>query len=382
MKILALMSGGVDSSVAAYLLKREGHEVVGMTMKLFDVTKEGPGCCGSPRDVYDAKEVASAIDIAHYMMDESDQFRRVVIEKFKSSYRDGETPNPCIECNRSVKFGHALKLAEAWGFDAVATGHYARIRREKVPSSKFQVPSFSQENFFEPATRNPQPATLDRVGLFRAADRQKDQSYFLYMLNENQLANILFPLGELEKSEVRRLAEEASIPTAAKPESQEICFVGATAAGDYRNLFRQENKEGPIVEASTGRILGRHEGYTHFTTGQRSGLGIAVGHPMYVTGVEPATATVYVGSNDQLLKRQVLVREVSWVNSHLAHRREFAAHVKIRSKSPPASARLVVLGRQDSCLVSFDEPQRAPTPGQFAVFYDGERVLGGGKISL
>ena len=368
------MSGGVDSSVTAYLLKKAGHEVTGMTLKLFEVASEGPGCCGSPKDVYDAKECARALGIPHYTFNESEEFRRHVIDVFKNAYVAGETPNPCVECNRSMKFGHILELAKAWGFDAVATGHYARVRDLELSGGR------------------------GRMGLFKAKDHKKDQSYFLYMLGEEQLRSVVFPVGDLTKDEVRALASEAGLPTASKPDSQDICFTSSSGEG-YRNLLGAEDGAGPIVELTSGRVLGRHGGYFNFTVGQRGGLGVAVGRPLYVTGIETATRTVYVGEDEHLMRANIIVRDLCWVNPGEIVQREIEAGVKIRYKSPEARATLALLGsgvpvtplagperstapvNAKTCLVTFDEPQRAPAPGQFAVFYQGERVVGGGKIT-
>ncbi|MBI2069304.1 MAG: tRNA 2-thiouridine(34) synthase MnmA [Elusimicrobia bacterium] len=352
MRVLALMSGGVDSSATAYLLKKEGHEVVGATLKLFELSKEGPGCCGSPRDVYDAKDCARMIGIPHYTLDETEAFQKGVIDVFKRSYEEGETPNPCVECNRSMKFGPMLELAESWGFDAVATGHYARIGLNEDEKS---------------------------LSLYRAHDERKDQSYFLYMLKDNQLSRILFPLGGLKKTEVRAIAEEAGLPTAQKAESQEICFVGAMADGDYRNLLNHSDQAGPIIEQRSGRVLGRHQGYFNYTIGQRGGLGVSVGEPLYVTAIDPAQKTVYVGADDELLRSEISVADISWVHGDAPGSR-IPAQVKIRSKSPAVEA--MIEARDGlTAMVRFNEPQRAPTPGQFAVFYDDVRVLGGGKIT-
>ncbi len=343
-KVLALMSGGVDSSVTAHLLKKEGHEVVGLTLKLFELATEGPGCCGSPRDVYDAKECARIIGIPHYTLDEVDEFKKKVIDQFKEAYLKGETPNPCVECNRSMKFGKILDLAKAWGFDAVATGHYAKIEKGSV--------------------------------LLKAKDQHKDQSYFLYMLKGEQLPSIMFPIGDMTKDEVRAVAEAIELPTAKKPDSQDICFVGALG-GDYRKLVGAGDDSGELVDAATGSVLGRHSGYFNFTVGQREGLGISLNKPAYVTKIDPQTKKVHIGDNEDLMKTNIQVGEVSWV--HPLKESAIEAQVKIRYRSSAARAKIQVVNNE-TCSVVFDEPQRAPTPGQFAVFYDGEVVLGGGKI--
>ncbi|MBI4668921.1 MAG: tRNA 2-thiouridine(34) synthase MnmA [Elusimicrobia bacterium] len=367
---LVLMSGGVDSAVAAYLLKKQGHEVAGVTMKLFNAKAGKGGCCGSPGDACQAKECARLIGISHRMIDVSEVFKLGVIDAFAKTYLDGKTPNPCVECNRVIKFGRMLDLADAWGFDAVATGHYARISPCPLPSRE------------RVGVRGSLKATkkfLSRsLGLFCAKDKEKDQSYFLYMLNEKQLQRILFPVGGLKKTEVRKIAAQAGLPVAQKPESQDICFADSPAAGGYRALFKKQAGVGPIVRHKDGKILGRHDGYFKFTIGQRCGLGIAAGKPIYVTGIDPETKMVIVGDNQDLMKNEIYVTDLSLVNRTDPLPKN--VEVKIRYKSPPATAALEILPDGNSCRVKFYEPQRAPAPGQFAVFYDKERVLGGGKI--
>ncbi|MBI4062666.1 MAG: tRNA 2-thiouridine(34) synthase MnmA, partial [Elusimicrobia bacterium] len=326
MKVLAMMSGGVDSSVTAHLLKKEGHEVVGLTLRLFEVSKEGGNCCGSPRDIYDAKECARLIGIPHYSLDESGEFKQQVIESFKRSYLMGETPNPCVECNRSMKFGHILELAKTWGFDAVATGHYAKIKK-MLDAGCWMLDEKKA-----------------RLGLYKAKDKQKDQSYFLYMLKESQLKNILFPLGDLEKTEVRKIADGIGLPTAQKPDSQEICFVGALAGGDYRKLLGDQNGHGPIIQKSSGRVLAQHEGYYRYTVGQREGLGVAVGRPLYVTEINPASRTVYVDFEEELYKKEIAVGEIYWVNNEDSGEAQIRAQVKIRYKSPGVMATIYPKG--------------------------------------
>lgn len=340
-----MMSGGVDSSVTAYLLKQAGHDVTGVTMKFYEAGQEGPGCCGGSRDAGIAKESARFLGIPHRTLDEVAEFKAGVIDLFTQAYQSGETPNPCMECNRTMKFGRILGLAKSWGFDAVATGHYARIEK-----------------------------TGDGLGLFKAKDAKKDQSYFLYMLQEAQLKKIIFPLAGLEKSEVRKIASEAGLPTANKPESQDICFVGAVG-GDYRNLIGG-SAPGPIIQEGTGRVLGTHAGFARYTIGQREGLGVSVGHPLYVTSIDPQSAAVKVGELKDLEKTHIELKEMSWVNPVSLPRK---AEVKIRYRFPQVPCSIETSG--DGCRVVFESPQRAPSPGQFAVIYDGERVLGGGKIA-
>jgi len=352
-KVVVAMSGGVDSSVAAALLKEQGYEVYGVTMKLSNwESREGRtfgGCCGS-KDFYDARSVAQTLGIPHYSFDYVDQFKGSVIGYFKESYLKGETPNPCIACNQHVKFDALLEKALALGADYLATGHYARIS----PSGGVYQ-------------------------LKKAVDASKDQSYVLYGLGQNQLSRLLFPLGNLVKTDVRKIARRFGLRTADKPDSYEICFVPNE---DYRQFISEEvpadqRPSGPIRHTD-GRVLGQHKGLPFYTIGQREGLGLAVGHPLYVTAIDKTANTLVVGGKDDVLSRSLVVRQVTWTSGE---KPAFpcAASVKIRSKHPGATGRLEPC--DEGVIVRFTKDQSAVTPGQAAVFYDGDIVLGGGVIN-
>lgn len=361
-KIVVAMSGGVDSSVAAALLKEEGHEVIGVTLKTRNWNdsegKKFGGCCGST-DFFDARSVAQTLGIAHYQFDYVDEFRSSVISYFKDSYMGGETPNPCIACNRYVKFDRLLKHAQALGADLLATGHYARIER-------------GAEGYV----------------LKKSIDANKDQSYVLYHLSQDILSKLRFPVGEYAKPQIRDIARKYRLITAEKPDSQEICFV---PNNDYRAFIAGEIAEasrptGPIRHID-GRLLGQHRGLPFYTIGQREGLGIAVGKPLYVVALEKDSNTLVVGDKDDVLSASMVVRGVSWVSGK-APDLPFPVSVKIRYKHREAPAILTrrfaapspVAGEGPDVIVTFQESQSAVTPGQAAVFYDGDAVVGGGVI--
>jgi len=348
-RVAVAMSGGVDSSVAALLLAEAGHSVTGVTLKLFCAgEKEGreneTSCC-SAGAIDDAARVASRIGIAHHVWDFTEPFRREVIEPFRRAYRSGRTPNPCVECNRKVRFRLLLDKVRAAGCDALATGHYARL--------------FSRRG---------------EVRLARGCDRAKDQSYVLWGIAAADLPLLLFPLGDLEKVEVRRIAARARLSVADRKESQDICFLPGRGLASF--LGRGE--EGPIVSAE-GREIGRHRGVARFTIGQRKGLGVAAAEPLYVTGIDPARNIVRLGREEELYARTLVAAEMNL----LASREElFAlpveAQIRYRHRAAPARVRDAACG---TVRVDFDEPQRAITPGQSIVFYRADRVLGGAVIT-
>ncbi len=341
------MSGGVDSSVAAALVAERGDEAVGLTMKLLARAETGFGCCGSPADVDDAKRVAERLGIVHYVCDMAEIFASKVIRPYLDAYLGGTTPNPCVECNRSLKFGHLLALSEAWGCDAVATGHYARVENGR---------------------------------LLRALEPGKDQSYFLYSLDARALARAEFPVGSLSKDAVRAKARELGLKTADKPESMETCFVpnrdvrGFVAA--HADAEAAGMAAGPIRDRS-GRELGRHTGLASYTVGQRSGLGLNGPEPHYVIRLDPAENAVIVGGTDELQRRVITVGAMTWNGER--NEETFRAEVRIRHRHTPAAARIEP-GPSNTATIHFDAPQRAPAPGQAAVIYSGDEVIGGGTI--
>lgn len=378
MTIAIAMSGGVDSSTAAAILAemyatRPGAEcpgVIGLTMQLWNQRRlpalqglgEGlesgraQGRCCSLDDVYDARRVAKLLNIPHYVVNFEAPFEETVIRPFVQQYLSGETPIPCSRCNTEIKFERFIETALRIGADRVATGHYARIRRDE---------------------------SSGRLRLLRAVDAAKDQSYFLFGLTQAQLSRALFPLGEMTKQQVREVAREKGLHSAEKPESQEICFVPGRSYAQFIEAYLAEQGEsiqeqrGEIV-STDGRTLGEHRGVHHFTLGQRKGLGVATGEPLYVTAIEPERRRVIVGGNDELFARRCRLREVNWIRP-AREGEEFEARVRIRNKHTPAPAR-VRAQRDGEASVEFSEPQRAITPGQAAVFYDGDEVVGGGWI--
>ena len=351
-KALIAMSGGVDSSLAAKLMKDRGFQCIGCTMKLYnneDAGIERTRTCCSLDDVEDARSVAYALGMPFYVFNFTDDFRGTVIRRFIDSYEHGVTPNPCIDCNRFMKFGKLFDRAKILGCSYVVTGHYARIEEQ------------------------------DGVFLLKkAADESKDQSYVLYAMTQEQLAHVMFPLGGMRKTEVRALAEECGFVNAAKPDSQDICFV---PDGDYAGVIERHTGRRPVcgnfVDMS-GNVLGQHKGVIHYTIGQRKGLGISAAAPLYVCDICPNTNEVVLGSNEELFRREADVIDFNWISgSAPAH--ELRCKAKIRYRHPEQWATVTPVG-SDAVHIVFDEPQRAITPGQAAVLYDGDTVLGGGVI--
>jgi tRNA-uridine 2-sulfurtransferase len=364
--IAVAMSGGVDSSTVAAMLRTDGYELIGLTLQLWNqrrlAGKEGmpeqvQGRCCSIDDVYDARRVAETLDIPYYLVNEQERFEQDVVRPFVSEYLAGRTPIPCSLCNNHLKFDQLLLRARQFGADRIATGHYAR-------------------NEFDPER--------GRWILKRPADRSKDQTYFLFGLTQEQLSRTLFPLGNYTKPQVREIAAEHKLALAAKPDSQEICFI---PGGDYKRFidaYLDEQGEqipdtaGELVTTS-GEVLGRHSGIHNFTVGQRKGLGVSSPNPLYVLQIESDAHRVTVGSDAELATTTFRAGQLNWIST-AGLSGEIRAQVKIRHRHEPAWA-TVRASENDTVTITFDEPQRAVTPGQSAVFYDGDEVIGGGWIA-
>lgn len=349
-KALIAMSGGVDSSVVAYLMKKSGFECTGATMRLFsngDVGIRSKTCC-SLDDVEDAKAVCFKLGIPHYVFNFTDDFSAEIIDKFVVSYINGETPNPCIDCNRYMKFDRLLKRAETLGYDCLVTGHYVRTEEKN-----------------------------GKILLKKAADGSKDQSYVLYNLTQDILRRVAFPLGSLKKSDVRGIAEENGFVNAEKRDSQDICFV---PDGNYARVIEERNgqvSEGNFVDPD-GKILGRHKGIIRYTVGQRKGLGISSDSPLYVCKILPESNNIVLGKDKELYSKELIAGDFNWISGEVPER-NFRAKAKIRYKQQEKDASVTVLD-DGNVKIIFDEPQRAVTRGQAAVLYDGDTVLGGGRI--
>jgi tRNA-specific 2-thiouridylase len=349
-RVVVAMSGGVDSAVAAGLLARDGYDVVGVTMRLWsvedpDAPRHKKRCC-SVEDTDDARRAADAIGIPHYVMNMEREFHDRVIDYFVDEYGRGRTPNPCLACNEHVKFRALLDRAVALDADYLATGHYARIE-----------------------------GSVGRYRLLRAIDPEKDQSYVLYTVGQPELAKTLFPVGGYSKSRIRELAAEMRLGLADKPDSADICFV---PDGDYASFVstRLPQTVGAIVDAS-GAVVGEHAGVARYTVGQRRGLGVATGEKRFVTAIDPDLNVITIGAEADLMASTLIAGQVNWVGARPDT--PIRAGVKIRYRTPAASATVTPLGG-GAVRVEFDAPQRAITPGQAAVFYDGDEVLGGGAI--
>ncbi len=349
-KVVVAMSGGVDSSVAAALLKQQGHEVTGMMLRLWsEPGKEDSNRCCTPDSMAQARRVAALLDIPFYVVDAKDVFRKTVVEYFLEGYASGGTPNPCLVCNRSIRWEFLLNHALALGAQFMATGHYVRLRDEDGQKK-----------------------------LFRAVDPLKDQSYVLYVLNQDKLRHAIFPIGDYPKAEIRRLAESFGLPTASRKDSQDLCFL---AGEDYRNFLKRHAagilKTGEIVTRA-GEVVGRHNGLANYTIGQRKGLGIASSVPLYVLGKDAASNALIVGTEDELGTRELTAKEVNWLGGS-APTAPFRAEVKIRYTARPAWAQVTPLNGGQA-QVRFEAPVRDVTAGQAAVFYVEEEVIGGGII--
>ena len=355
-RALVAMSGGVDSSVAAALLARQGYDVIGVTMRLFNAPFEGAGklsksCC-SLEDVEDARATCRIIGAKHYYMNFEKEFEQHVIDYFVSEYEQGRTPHPCLACNDRLKFSFLMERAELMGADVVATGHYARTAAD--------------EN--------------GHRSLLRGVDALKDQSYVLYNLRQDQLRRLAFPVGGFSKDEIREIARDEGLPVADKPDSQDICFI---PTGTYREFVveRLEKPKTGVVVDVEGNVLAEHDGIHQFTIGQRKGLPIPGGRkrPIYVTSINSKSGTVTVGSVDGLLRQEVYASAINWIDGEPPTNDDLTAKIRYRSPEEPASIEMLTaeIGK-----VTFSAPMRACTPGQAIVFYEGEKVLGGGFIEL
>jgi tRNA-uridine 2-sulfurtransferase len=379
MTIAIAMSGGVDSSTAAAILTEQCQSqglgsappVIGLTMQLWNQRRlpgllglepgvdpgRARGRCCSLDDVYDARRVANFLEIPYYVINFEEPFEQQVVRPFVEQYLAGETPIPCSYCNSQIKFERFVTTASEVGAERIATGHYARIRRDEETG---------------------------RYQLLAARDRTKDQSYFLFGLTQMQLSRSLFPLGEYTKEQVRAIARTRKLPVAEKPESQEICFVPNGSYREFIHAYLLEQGREPAetpgeLVGTGGQVLGEHSGVHRFTIGQRKGLRVATGSPQYVIGIDAAKNRVIVGKNEDLLKRRLTVRNVNWIRP-AQEGESLEVQVRIRNKHTPAPARIEVRPRSEA-VIEFSIPQRAITPGQAAVFYDGDEVLGGGWIS-
>ena len=349
------MSGGVDSSVAAWLMKEQGFDCIGVTMKLFyneDIGLSRENSCCSLDDVEDARSVCYKIDMPYYVFNFSDRFKHDVIDRFIRAYENGMTPNPCIDCNRYLKFNKLYHRARELDRHYVVTGHYARIDRD---------------------------SDTGRYLLKKGLDPSKDQSYVLYAMTQDQLAHTLFPLGELTKDQTRQIAESQGFINARKHDSQDICFV---QTGDYAAFIEEQTgkkcPEGNYIDKD-GNVLGRHRGVIHYTIGQRKGLGIALCEPMYVCAIDPEANTVTLGRNEDLFSRSLIAKDVNLISvPSIDTPMKVKAKIRYRQQEQPATVTQI---DEDTIRIDFDEPQRAITKGQSAVLYDGDIVVGGGTIA-
>jgi tRNA-specific 2-thiouridylase len=351
-KVVIAMSGGVDSSVAAALLKQQGYEVIGMMLRLWsEPGKEESNRCCTPDSMAQARRVAAKLDIPFYVVDAKDVFRKTVVQYFLDGYAAGGTPNPCLVCNRSIRWEFLLNHALALGADFMATGHYARKMKDESGKMK----------------------------LMRAVDASKDQSYVLHVLTQEKLQRALFPVGDYPKTEIRQIAESFGLPTASRADSQDLCFL---AGDDYRNFIQRNAPDmlqpGEIVTRD-GKVLGQHSGLANYTIGQRKGLNLASPVPLYVLTKDAPRNTLVVGTEDELGSTELTAKDVNWLSGD-APPGPFRAEVKIRYTARPVSAEVTPLENGTRAQVRFEAPARDVTAGQAAVFYVGEEVLGGGII--
>ena len=349
-KVVVAMSGGVDSSVAAALLKEQGYEVIGMMLRLWsEPGKEDSNRCCTPDSMAQARRVAAKLDLPFYVIDAKDVFHNTVVQYFLDGYARGETPNPCLICNRQIRWTFLLDHALALGADFMATGHYVRIRKA--------------EGGYQ---------------LLRAIDRSKDQAYVLHVLNQEKLARALFPIGDYPKTEIRAIAEKFGLPTASRKDSQDLCFL---AGEDYRNFLQRNAAEMPKpgeILTRDGRSVGEHTGLANYTIGQRKGLGVASLVPLYVLGKNSATNTLIVGTQEELGSRELTARDINWLSGETPSE-PFRAEVKIRYTAKEAEARVAPINA-NQVQIQFDAPQRDITAGQAAVFFHGDVMIGGGII--
>lgn len=353
-RVMVAMSGGVDSSVAAAILLEEGYETSGATLKLTnqtscDINTRGRTCC-SLEDIEDARSVALNLDIDYLVLNHTQDFQTQVIDRFVNAYKNGYTPNPCIDCNRYIKFASFFEQADLLGFDYLATGHYARVEYNEATG---------------------------RHLLKKGKDGHKDQSYVLYSLSQDQLAHTLFPLGEYDKPEIRDIADRLEFVNSKKPDSQDICFV---PDGNYRHFLEEEGvvvAEGNFIDKS-GKVLGRHKGIEAYTVGQRRGLGIASDQPLFVISKSVEHNTVTLGYEEELYVKGLIAHDINWISiPELTSEIQVGVKIRYSHREVPATVRPLADGRAE---VIFNEPQKAVTPGQAAVFYDGDVVVGGGTI--
>ena len=354
-KVMVGLSGGVDSSVTAYLLKQRGYEVEGVSLILYEArNRSSQAICCSIEAQDSAAETAAALGIKHRSVDVRNAFIDAVVDPFVESYKNGMTPNPCILCNKHIKFPYLLSAADEAGAEFIATGHYARVERKQGAEGNEH-----------------------RVTLRRGIDSKKDQSYVLYRLSREQIERLLLPLGDLTKDEVRQIARSLNLPAAERPESQEICFVEGNDYNAFIEQLAPESVRPGLIVNADGKTVGTHKGVYAYTIGQRKGLNIASLDPLFVTQIDPLSNSIRVGLRDEAMSQGIRVREMNWLVR--PEPSSFSALVKVRSMMEARSAS--IQAGEDACDLVFDEPQWAPAPGQSAVFYDGDVVIGGGIIS-